>query len=248
MRRCASVRPPAVLWCVVYPLLAKLRGTVCRLLIPEDPDVAAHLQEVGLFETLRSAGIEVEHEATPSSSGSNLVVPITRFDDTADVDELCNQVELRTAELGLGAANVRSLVNDVFFELAFNAADHSDSPIGAYALIQFERSEMGGRFLCAVADGGIGIRLSLKRNTSHGSRVPNDWTAIDLACRERITGTNDPHRGIGLSFASDEIRKTGRQMVLHSGSGATTINENAESESRSVALFPGTLAFVSIPA
>ena len=247
LRECSSFRPPAILWCAVYALLAKLRGTACRLLTPEDTGAATYLKEVGLYPILQSAAIEVDHGGPIHPSDASIILPVTQFNDEAGVDNLPNQVELRLGELELGSANVRSLVTDILYELAFNAAQHSESPIGAYGLIYLHRSEAGNRFLCAIGDGGIGIRASLKRNKAHSSKVPYDWVAIDLASRERVSGTGDPTRGIGLSRISDEIRKTGRQMVLHSGAGVMAINENVESESRSVTLFPGTLTFVSIP-
>ena len=247
LRGCSSFRPPAVLWCAVYPLLAKLRGTACRLLAPVDTGAATYLKEVGLYPILQNADIEVDHGGPIYPSDTNIVLPVTQFNDETGVDRLSNQLELRLGELGLGSANVRSLVTDILYKLAFNAAQHSNSPIGAYGLVHLYRSEAGNGFLCAVADGGVGIRASLKRDEAHSSKVPYDWVAIDLASRERVSGTGDPTRGIGLSWVSDEIRKTGRQMVLHSGFGAMAINENVESESRSVTLFPGTLAFVSIP-
>ena len=128
-----------------------------------------------------------------------------------------------------------------------NAIQHSESPIGAYGLIQFYESERGSRFVCTVADGGIGIRRSLERNPELKPRVPYDWSAIELACRERISGEGDATRGIGLFWVSEQMRRTDRQLIVHSGIGALTINEESESDAKRVTLFPGTLAFASIP-
>ena len=61
-----------------------------------------------------------------------------------------------------------------------NAVQHSESPIGALGLIQFYEFQQGRRFVCVVADGGIGIRRSLERNPELKNRVPYDWVAIEF--------------------------------------------------------------------
>jgi hypothetical protein len=43
------------------------------------------------------------------------------------------------------------------------------------------------------------------------------------------------------------MRKTGRQLIIHSGLGMLETSEEVESESRRTTLFPGTLVYVSIP-
>ena len=65
--------------------------------------------------------------------------------------------------------------------------------------------------------------------------------------RERISSTGDATRGIGLYGVADDMRKTGRQLIIHSGLGMLETSEEVESESRRTTLFPGTLVYVSIP-
>ena len=145
-----------------------------------------------------------------------------------------------------GSANLHPLVTEVFAELAMNAVQHSESPIRAYGLIQFYGSQVGRRFVCGVADGGIGIRRSLKK-PSLRDRVPYDWVAIELALRERVSGTLDETRGIGLYGVAEDIRRGGRQLIIHSGIGSLQIGEDLQSSARRTRLFLGTLAFASIP-
>ncbi len=40
LRHCEFLRPPAVLWCVVYCLLAANQGTTCQVVVPENIGVA----------------------------------------------------------------------------------------------------------------------------------------------------------------------------------------------------------------
>ena len=247
LRHCSFVRPSAVLWCAVYPLLAALRGTACRFLVPENPGTAAYLKAVGLFSALKEGGVGVDGGAKQAHPDPKIVLPVTRFADGSEVDTLISSTFERLDEAGLGAANIRPIVPEIFGELAMNAVQHSESPIDAYGLIQFYEWENGSRFVCTVADGGIGIRRSLERNPKLKARVPYDWTAIELASRERISGEGDPTRGLGLFWVSEQMRRTARQLIIHSGIGALTLNESTESHAKRVTLFPGTLAFASIP-
>ena len=175
------------------------------------------------------------------------MVPLTRFDTESEVEELANAALEKLQESGVGSAKLYPLVSEVFAELALNAVQHAESPIGAYGLIQFYDSERGRRFVCTVADGGIGIRRSLERNPALQDRVPYDWTAVELAIRERVSGTLDARRGIGLYGVAEDMRKAGRSLIIHSGFGSFRISEELESRASRTRLFPGTLASASIP-
>ena len=163
LRKCEFIRPPAVLWCVVYPLLAKRRGSPCRILVPENMGVCIYLKSLGLFQILQENGIDVDDRGIPQKHDPQVVLPLTRFDTQTQAEELANKALDSLIDLGLGAANLRPLVSETFAELALNAVEHAESPIGAYGLIQVYEFRHGQRFLCGVADGGIGIRRSLER-------------------------------------------------------------------------------------
>jgi hypothetical protein len=169
------------------------------------------------------------------------------FTSEGQVDELSNRVLENLMTKGLSSSNLSSFVTETFAELAMNAVQHSESPIGALGLVQFYGFGPTGRFVCVVADGGIGIRKSMERNPELKTRVPYDWVAIDLATRERISGTGDPHRGIGLYQVAEDFRKAGRQLVIHSGIGMLKIEKDAQTQAQRVPLFPRTLGFASIP-
>ena len=247
LRDCTFVRPAAVLWCLIYPLLAKLRGSTCRLLVPEDMVVCVYLQSIGLFDILRTDGVDVDTRGIPDRQTPQLVLPLTGFQKQSEVEAVANDVLERLSTSGLGAANLYPLVSEVFAELALNAVEHSHSRVGAYGFVQFYEFHQGQRFVCGVADGGIGIRESLARNPEIEPRVPYDWVAIELAVRERVTGTGDKTRGIGLYGIAEDMRRPGRHLILHSGIGSLEISEEMETEARRTSLFPGTLAYASIP-
>ena len=247
LRKCEFMLPAAVLWCAVYPLLCRSRGSKCRLLVPENEGVCIYLKSLGLFETLQANGVEVDDRDIFKGPGAQIVVPLTRFDRESEAEELANRANDTLSKLGIGAANLRPLVSETFAELAMNAVQHAESGIGAYGLVQFYESERGQRFVCAVADGGIGIRRSLEKNPELSSRVPYDWVAIELAMKERVSGTGDNRRGIGLYGVAEDMRVDNRQLIIHSGIGSLQINEELESQAHRTRLFPGTLAYASIP-
>ena len=247
IRKCDFVRPAAVLWCAVYPLLAVAKGSVCRLLVPENEGVAVYLKSVGLFHILQENGVDVDDRGIRQRPDQQLILPLTRFREEREVEDLANQALDALRDAGLGSANLHPLVSEVFAELALNAVQHAESEIGAFGLIQFYEYQYGKRFVCAVADGGIGIRRSLERNPEFRDRVPYDWAAIELALRERVSGTGIKTRGIGLYGVSEDMRMAGRQLIIHSGIGMVEINEEMESRANRTRLFPGTLAYASIP-
>ena len=60
LRRCQFIQLPAALWCIVYGLLANLKGSRCVMLVPENMGVCNYLKSVGLFQILQSSGVDVD--------------------------------------------------------------------------------------------------------------------------------------------------------------------------------------------
>jgi hypothetical protein len=246
MRGCQFVGPAAVLWCGVYPLLVVSKGSKCRLLVPQNMGVCVYLQSVGLFALLQKAGVEVDDRGIAKRPDRQVVLPLTRFEATGEVEDLANEALDSLRESGLGASNVYFLVTEIFAELAQNAVQHSQSRVHALGFIQFYESKHGRRFVCAVADGGIGIRRALEMNPALRDRVAYDWDAIELALRERVSGTGGATRGIGLYGVAEDMKRPGRHLIIHSGQGMLETREDVQTSSRRVNLFPGTLATASI--
>ena len=211
LRGCEFIQPAAVMWCVVYSLLIKNRGMSCDLLVPLNLGVAQYLKGLGLFDILKESGVEVDDRGV-SPSESQIVLPLTRFRSESEAEEMVNSIIESLDESNLGSANIHPEVAETFGELANNAAYHSESEIGAFGMAQFYQGENHGRFICAVADGGIGIRESLTKNPDYTDTVHYDWTAIEYATQELVSGTGDAHRGIGLYEISSGMRHPGREL------------------------------------
>jgi anti-sigma regulatory factor (Ser/Thr protein kinase) len=216
------------------------------LLVPANVGVCVYLKSTGLFSMLRDAGVEVDDRGIGNQLDAQIVLPLSRFSTEADVTSLVEQSTDRLAASSLGAANIIPVVGDVFAELANNAVQHAESAIGAFGFIQFRQTQKGRRFVCVVADGGIGIRAALERNPNLSALVPYDWTAIERALEERVSGTGDATRGIGLYSIAEEMQSAGRQMIIHSGQGMMSVSALNDRAQRTT-LFPGTLVSVEIP-
>ena len=247
LRECEFIWPAAVLWCVVYPILVRTRGSECRVLVPEDTGVCIHLKSLGVFELLQNQGVEVDDRGIDYRPMPKVVLPVTGFNSIDEVEHFANQALDRLSESGLGAINLRPLVSETFAELGLNAVQHAESPIGGFGLIQFSEAARGSRFVCTVADAGIGIRRSLERNPDLRPRVFYDWDAIELAVRERVSGTGNAHRGIGLYGVAEDMRSGNRSLIIHSGIGALEIGEDVQMQAKRTRLSPGTLVSASLP-
>jgi anti-sigma regulatory factor (Ser/Thr protein kinase) len=205
-----------------------------------------YLKSIDLFKILQDNGVEVDDRGVGGKPAG--ILPITRFSTVSEVEQIANEARDRLTAAGVGAANLYSVVAEVFAELAMNAVQHSQSQIGAVGLIQFYQSDGSERFVCAVADGGIGIRRSLESNKDLRSRATYDWTAIELALQEGVSGTGSSRRGIGLFGVAEDMAMPGRQLIVHSGIGLLrTVGGAGSDATRSSVRFPGTLVSASIP-
>ena len=246
LTECARIGPPAVMWCAVYLLLARRRGSSCALIAPSDGSVATYLKGTGLFSVLQEEGISLEQDqgASPDSSA---LLPLTRFTSTTEAEDLTNQIHFSLSGSRQGSASIYHVIYETFSELANNAAEHSASPIGAYGLALFDPPESSGRLVCGVADGGIGVRTSLLRNPLHADHGHYEWSAMERATEELVSGSLDPYRGIGLYETVEKSRIPGRELVIHSGNGIIVKGRKLSTRISGANLFPGTMVSISIP-
>lgn len=147
----------------------------------------------------------------------------------------------------MGAANVRPELVEIFSEIVNNAAEHGMSDRGAHAHVRFMPHRKGLAFDAVIVDSGPGIRGTLARN--HQLTNPEtDSDAIGLAVQEFVSGTGISTLGIGLSMILTEMRKTGRKMLIHSGSGLLTMYGTAQPELRETSHRQGIVVRLTIPA
>ena len=244
---CTIIRPPAILWCAVFLLLAENRGSHCSVKFPKDPAVSGYLQSSGLDQILQDKEINLQTFGPNGCHSADIVLPLTRFDSTTEAEDLTNQIHYKLSESGKGSVNVYEVVYETFSELANNAAEHSSSQIGSYGFVQFNVTGRGSRFVCAVADGGVGIKTSLLRNPFHEKYGHYEWEAMERATEELVSGTSDSYRGIGLYETVSKMRIPGRELIIHSGTGIMNKGEKLTTRINGTQLFPGTMVYISVP-
>ena len=174
------------------------------------------------------------------------VLPATIFHSEDDVERIANDLELTPR---IGPSNVQSEASGIFYELALNAVQHSQSALGEYAILQCAVGSDGGIiYLVGVADCGIGIPESLRQNPEFAG-VQNDHDAIALATGLHITGTGDSERGVGLDYVVSTVKGYGGDFIIVSGQAYWNLKKGTEIESgllSSTDRLSGTVAAVAL--
>ena len=246
LSRCQSVAPAAAMWCLVYALLVRIRSDECGLRLPDAIEPTNYLRSTMLLSILSASGADVADRGFDRPYDSLPILALTKFDSRHEVEEAANNASEVLARTGRVAANLIPVVGESFIELANNAVEHADSRIGSFDLIHLNGFPSKPAIVCAVADGGIGIRQSLRQNRQFTERLPFDWVAADLAREEGVTGTGDNVRGFGLFGVAEDTLQTGRTLLIQSGRGIFHMTKDLRRAGKS-RLFPGTIVVASIP-
>jgi hypothetical protein len=117
------------------------------------------------------------------------------------------------------------------------AIDHGHNDLGAYAAVM-RFSEPRKKVSIAISDLGLGVPEHIRQRYPEWS---DDGGAIAHATEERVTGTNDPHRGFGYSSVFEAALTNSlhaAQMDLLSANGFCRVQ--IVQEKRKVEVFPAT--------
>lgn len=193
-----------------HELPGKLGVDCCRLALPIHPMFAVRLRV--FVEWHRHEGRTVEivppddadarrvleaMQVDPAMSGDDddAVLPVTRLTD----DTMAEEAARRTKEIleyqltdvsGLGEAAFSAVA-----ELCDNALDHGRNALGAYVAVR-RTAEPRRQVSIAISDLGLGIPEHIRQRYPEWS---DDGYAIAHALEPHVTGTGNPHRGIGFS-------------------------------------------------
>ena len=246
LRACTYIGIEAILWCAVFLSLARQRGSNCELLLPNDQGASDSLESSGVREILSLAGVRIA--GCNSADTPSIILPMCVMQSFNDVEDTANRILDRLAS-GSGSIppNLHSTVTETFVELANNGVEHSQSDIGTLGIVKLDIGKRKGSLEIAVADGGVGIRQTLNAAAClDEKRTSSDWSSVEYATGELVSGTGDSHRGIGLFGVSEDSRLPSVALRIHSGNGILHINESSEFRAFRSRLFPGTLVYVSI--
>ena len=195
---------------------------------------------------MTAAGANLEDRR--SVNMSSILLPVCVMQSVSDVEHTADHIlDKLMAAGGSGLSSLYSTITETFVELANNGVEHSQSEIGTLGLVELRMGKKTGSFEIAVGDGGLGIRQTLRGTAGlDKKRRESDWSLIEYATGELVSGTGDPHRGIGLFGVAEDSRMPGAVLRLQSGHGGLHINQSSEIRATRDRLFPGTLAYVSI--
>ena len=174
-----------------------------------------------------------------------LLQPST-FHSMREAQELANTLEQNLAARHPEAASISGPAVETFSELLNNAAEHGMNDSGAHCHVRVMPHRLSNCLDIVVADSGPGIRATLAQNPNLPA-TESDREAIAMAIQELTSGTGTPTRGIGLWITVAEMRRPGRKLQIHSGTGLLTMYGTAEPEITETALRQGTMVRVSIP-
>jgi hypothetical protein len=175
----------------------------------------------------------------PTQSGEardhDAILPVTRLDEPNDVEDVARQIreilEYQLTDVSpLGQAAFMAVA-----ELCDNALDHGRNALGAYVAPR-RVVEPRRQVSIAISDLGIGIPEHIRQRYPEWS---DDGWAIAHATEPHVTGTGDPHRGIGFSEVQESALTTAlhaARMDIHSASGFFRLQ--IVQESRKLEVFP----------
>ena len=173
------------------------------------------------------------------------IPPIARFQTVDDLEQIANNLELAS---GSGLTGTLVEMVGVFYELALNAVEHSQWAAGYYVIRAGSSVVGGAEHTVGIADCGIGIPASLRRNPIFAD-VLDDADAIALATELHVTGTGEAHRGIGLDHVMGVVKDFGGNLTIISAGGSLEMGSGGRIMKRSLEgsdRVAGTVAVVTI--
>lgn len=159
------------------------------------------------MRVFRQLQIDPSDEAEVAG-GSDTILPVTALANANVVEDAAR----RTREiLEYQLTDVSPLGQAAFMavaELCDNAIDHGRNPLGAFVAAR-RIVEPRRQVSLAIGDLGIGIPEHIRQRYPEWG---DDGYAIAHATQSHVTGTGDPHRGIGFS----EVLEAALTSSLHS--------------------------------
>lgn len=218
------------------------------LVPPDDDGVLDYLLKVNFVNALKSlAPFKIPKGIKASGRRIRPVIPITRFHDPQDVENIANAMQNTFHQKFADLTSLLQPCHVVFSELAINAVEHAGSD-GGFVLAQQYDYTSGSKLEIAVGDCGIGIPRSLGRTKKSSGTFYTDRETIMRVLDGGLSRISDPYRGYGLSHVKEELTYApDRSLTLRSGTGYAILQAGGRPYSADCDYFPGTLAHAIIP-
>lgn len=203
-------------------------GSDSRVRLPRAPGVKRYIRRMDVFDgLLQFQSAEDFGRRDPSG-----FVPMEDFWD----EDQAGMAAVRIVDsFGLKDPAVNTPLQCHLCEITENVIYHSKVEHG-FAVAQ---KWSNGIIEFAIADHGIGIIESIKRNPRHAS--VDDPSAVGIALELGGTGVDSKRRGTGLWKVSQAVERNGGYMRIRTGSVIYSQEGSKRSFSRTRLPLPGTL-------
>jgi anti-sigma regulatory factor (Ser/Thr protein kinase) len=149
---------------------------------------------------------------------SPLLLDVTRLETSAAIPALLDRIlGILRQRLHYRPADAGDMTTAVS-ELCQNIFDHNASPDGFLAMAVGGRADRGTLEI-AVADDGVGLAATLRRNPHHPP-LASDHEAIQLAVQCGTSAYPDPMRGTGLYHLLELVAKQAGAVEIRSGTAS----------------------------
>jgi hypothetical protein len=178
--------------------------------------------------------MSIDPEVEPPQE-DDAVMPVTRLKEFLEVEAVAGRTQ-QILEYQL--PDVSPLGQAAFMavsELCGNAIEHGRNSLGAYAAVR-RVVEPRKKVSIAISDLGMGVPEHIRQRYPEWS---DDGWAIAYATKEHVSGTNEPHRGIGFSAVLEAALTSSlhaAQMNILSASGFCRIQ--TVQEDRKIEVLP----------
>jgi hypothetical protein len=216
------------------------------LALPSDRNVAQYLARMNVVSIVEELGGSVAGPSTlpPANALPDRLIEVRQMQGSADVALFGSDVYKLVA---LHATNsVAAVFHTMLGELLTNTVDHAVSRVGAFGAAQVHSGVRSGRpgVEVAIADAGVGILQSLRRNPDYAGIV-DCAEGIRTALRRGVSSeVGDPNRGNGLSRVTHQLRAHRARLVLRSGDGLARVSPGGRRISTTMTSTPGTWAWL----
>jgi hypothetical protein len=210
-----SVTPTFLLRLRTFVEWHRLCGRAVLVRCPRNQNVANYLARMrigtGLPDTLFEGLPSVrEHDRR------DVLIPVTQLHEPGDVDRFTETLYTLLHGENDDVATLEEPISMAVSELCGNAIEHGENPLGCYVAAQ----RYASRVVLAIGDLGCGVPAHMRR---HHPALGDDARVLERALEEGVSGTGDPHRGLGFHWvieAARQARVPHARLEVRAGEGS----------------------------
>lgn len=251
------VSPYGMLGLLAVGQVARSRGLVPRLEVPESSDVVSYLSRMSFFGHAREI-YELPGGSRRRGDGpSDVLLEITPVTSHMDVHQIVDRVNERalailTRQLGIPLKEAFQF-SVMLSEVCQNIIDHAEA--GGWVTTQtYNWVQRLGRKVVSIAvmDLGVGFYGSLA--SEHAARYGERWndaSALEAAFIHGLTRFHDPGRGQGLQQIRKQVGRWNGKIAIRSGTARIAdvpAWDDAPPLEEDLPEFPGTQITIILPA